>query len=138
MSPRPGLIAIDLDGTLLGADGVLTDRSVAAVRAAAAAGWYVVLAALLILSMVFAFRWLKAWRRDTYRRQAVRELAAIRAQGRTAARQLPLLMKRTALAAWPRQRVAVLSGAQWHAFLDSTAGTDRFGREAGALRDRVA
>lgn len=44
MSPRPGLIAIDLDGTLLGADGVLTERSVAAVRAAAAAGWYVVLA----------------------------------------------------------------------------------------------
>jgi Cof subfamily protein (haloacid dehalogenase superfamily) len=44
MSPRPGLIAIDLDGTLLGTDGVLTDRSVAAVRAVAAAGWYVVLA----------------------------------------------------------------------------------------------
>ena len=103
-----------------------------------APGWYVVLAALLILSMVFAFRWLKAWRRDTYRRQAVRELAAIRAQGRAAARQLPLLLKRTALAAWPRQRVAVLSGAQWHAFLDSTAGTDRFGREAGALLDRLA
>ena len=103
-----------------------------------APGWYVVLAALLILSVVFAFRWLKAWRRDTYRRQAVRELAAIRAQGRAAARQLPLLLKRTALAAWPRQRVAVLSGAQWHAFLDSTAGTDRFGREAGALLDRLA
>ncbi len=39
-----GLIAIDLDGTLLGEHGALSGRSAAAVRAAAAAGYHVVLA----------------------------------------------------------------------------------------------
>ena len=38
------LIATDLDGTLLGPDGSLSDRSVKALRAAREAGWYVVLA----------------------------------------------------------------------------------------------
>ncbi|MEL6893861.1 MAG: HAD hydrolase family protein [Actinomycetota bacterium] len=39
-----GLIAIDLDGTLLGPSGELSDRNAEAVHAAADAGWYVVLA----------------------------------------------------------------------------------------------
>jgi Cof subfamily protein (haloacid dehalogenase superfamily) len=38
------LIATDLDGTLLGPDGSLSDRNVKALRAAREAGWYVVLA----------------------------------------------------------------------------------------------
>ena len=103
-----------------------------------APGWYVVIAVLLLVAVIVAFRWLKAWRRDTYRRQALRELAAIRTQGKAAARQLPVLLKRTALAAWPRQRVAVLSGPEWHVFLDTAAGTDRFVNEAGALLDRLS
>jgi Cof subfamily protein (haloacid dehalogenase superfamily) len=38
------LIATDLDGTLLGADGTLSARNISALRAAKDAGWYVVLA----------------------------------------------------------------------------------------------
>lgn len=38
------LLATDLDGTLLGPDGVVSERNVAALRLARAAGWYVVLA----------------------------------------------------------------------------------------------
>ena len=38
------LLATDLDGTLLGPAGTISDRNVAALRAAREAGWYVVLA----------------------------------------------------------------------------------------------
>lgn len=38
------LLATDLDGTLLGADGTVSERSARALRMARAAGWYVVLA----------------------------------------------------------------------------------------------
>jgi Cof subfamily protein (haloacid dehalogenase superfamily) len=38
------LVATDLDGTLLGSNGILSDRNAAALRAARRAGWFVVLA----------------------------------------------------------------------------------------------
>jgi hydroxymethylpyrimidine pyrophosphatase-like HAD family hydrolase len=44
VSSRIRLVALDLDGTLLGADGRVTDRDLAAVRAAADRGVAVVLA----------------------------------------------------------------------------------------------
>ena len=42
--PPARLVAIDLDGTLLGPDGVLSERSADAIRAASEAGWIVTLA----------------------------------------------------------------------------------------------
>jgi Cof subfamily protein (haloacid dehalogenase superfamily) len=44
MSREFRALALDLDGTLLGADDAVSDRNRAAVAAAAAAGWHVVLA----------------------------------------------------------------------------------------------
>lgn len=103
-----------------------------------APGWYVVMAVLLVLLSWGLFRALKAWRQDTYRREAKRELAEIMAGGASSARQIPPLLKRAALAAWPRQDVAGLNGPAWHAFLDRTAATDRFCSGAGDVLDRLS
>ena len=103
-----------------------------------APGWYAILAVLLALLLWTSFRALKAWRRNTYRRQALRELGAIESRGPGAACEVPVLLKRAALSAWPRAGLAALSGAQWHDFLDETAPGCVFSGAAGALLDRVS
>ena len=42
------------------------------------------------------------------------------------AAELPALLKRTALARWPRSEVAALHGDAWLAWLDAAVGGDRF------------
>ena len=82
-----------------------------------APGW-IVLGVLLGAGLVTLAwrRWLR-WRDQRYRREALRELAAM--EDLTA---LPNLLKRAALSAWPRERVASLTGTAWHRFLDESAG----------------
>lgn len=104
-----------------------------------APGWYAVLAVLVVLLAWGAFRSLVWWRRNIYRRQALRELQAIRAEGASSAARIPPLLKRVALSAWPRPSVAHLSGREWHGFLDRTAAMDRFSDGGtGALLDSVS
>jgi Ca-activated chloride channel family protein len=47
------------------------------------------------------------------------------------AMQLSLLVRRTALAAFPRKQVAPLTGAAWLAFLDRTSDASEFSQGAG-------
>lgn len=100
-----------------------------------APGWYWVVGALLL-----ALAWLMGqaicrYRANAYRRAALTELARLRDDNLTA---LPALLKRTALAAFPRSRVAGLSGPAWWQFLDDSAGTTGFSDGAGLLLDRLA
>jgi len=104
-----------------------------------APGWYVLASVLVIVLTVLFVRLWNARNRNRYRRQALAELALIR-QDKTgdSMQRLPGLVKRAALAAWPREQVAPLSGSAWHRFLDASAGTDRFGAGAGVTLDRLA
>ena len=104
-----------------------------------APGWYLVGIALGIALLALAWRGWRKWKKNQYRRQALRELASIRANGDVdALGRIPALLKRTALSAWPRTLVASLSGPDWHQFLDRTAGTDDFGSGAGQVLDRLS
>jgi hypothetical protein len=78
--------------------------------------WYVLGAVLLLVLLWLAWRGWRAWRRNAYRRAALRALSE--AQGPA---DMAAILKRTALAAWPRARVASLAGADWAAFLRRTA-----------------
>ena len=67
-------------------------------------------------------------RRNRYRREALRTLAVIESQadhrpGKVAS-QIAALLKRTALAAYPRRRIAKLHGADWARFLCQSANDD--------------
>ena len=101
-----------------------------------APGWYVVIVIAAGALLVLLWNAWRHWRRNRYRGEALRELARI---GRTGdLRELPVLLKRAALSAWPRESVAGLAGADWHRFLDESANTDRFGSGAGEVLERLA
>lgn len=103
-----------------------------------APGWYAVAAVVFVLAVWAIVRFLSKWRANAYRREALRHCAAIQSSGDEQLRQLPTVLKRTALSAWPRKQVASLSGREWHVFLDRTASTNLFTDGAGALLDRLA
>ena len=104
-----------------------------------APGWYVLAAVVAVVLVVLFIRWQRNRLRNRYRVQALHELSLIRQDGSAEALQaLPALLKRTALAAWPRAEVAALSGPAWHHFLDDSAAMDRFCSGAGATLDWLA
>lgn len=100
-------------------------------------GW--VLIALMLIALALVVTWL-AWRRhekSRYRREALIELARIEAKLDDAATrasalaEIAPLIKRTALAAAPREHVAALSGSAWLAYLKTTHAS--FDDQNGAL-----
>lgn len=112
-------------------------------------GWLVVAVVLALLVAYVALRIVRHHRENAYRREALAELAALeRALLRSARSEadersitwsaLPELLKRTAIAATSRDRVASLSGQEWLRFLDSTLGGDSFARGTGQLLTRIA
>lgn len=95
-------------------------------------GW-AALAALLGILLLSAFlAWLRRYRRNVYRREALRLLDGIAADIRnpahreTGVHQLMELLKRTALAAWPRSDVASLTGQAWARRLNSRKADNTF------------
>jgi hypothetical protein len=100
-------------------------------------GWVIVALVLVMAAALIAWTMRRRYRRARYRRAALAELARIEADLHDATRRsdalaaIPALLKRTALAATSRERVAALSGADWLAFLQRTRG--RFDERSGRL-----
>jgi hypothetical protein len=91
-------------------------------------GW-AALGTLVVAVAVWALlRWRRHREANRYRRDALAELTRLEGRlgdeaGRAEAlAALPGLLKRVALAAWPRQDVAALSGAAWVTFLRRHGG----------------
>jgi hypothetical protein len=80
------------------------------------AGWWIVGAIALSALGFGLWRAWSGWRRNAYRRDA---LAALGAAGADTA-AIATILRRAALAAFPRREVAGLSGADWIAFLHAT------------------
>ncbi|GAB4514017.1 MAG: DUF4381 domain-containing protein [Roseibium sp.] len=92
-------------------------------------GWIWLGAVLLVVLVLAARYFLKRWRGNAYRRQALRELRA----GAGDVPSLAALVRRTALAAYPRSEIAGLHGRDWLTFLDRAYGGDEFSTGAGRL-----
>ena len=105
-------------------------------------GW-LLLGALAALGLVWVvWRFWRRWEASRFRRDALAELAELErnlepgsADG--SLRRLPGLVKRTALAVYPRERVAGLTGAAWLDFLDETSGSKEFSTGAGQLLKEI-
>ncbi|MBD9446416.1 DUF4381 domain-containing protein [Rhizobium sp. RHZ01] len=86
-------------------------------------GWLIVVLLLLSAILLWCALAYRRWRKNAYRREALKHLEAIEVAVRDAdkraraLRDLGELLKRTALAAWPRKDVAATSGLAWAAFL---------------------
>jgi hypothetical protein len=88
-------------------------------------GWYVVFGIVILLLVWMGWRAWAHWRHNRYRREALRELA----QADSSA--IPALLKRTALAVWPREKVASLSGDAWLQFLEAHGRKNSFSSGPG-------
>jgi len=112
----------------------------------AAITWWPPASGLVLLCILFllwatvaALLWWRNWQRNAYRRAALHDLTAIgdrmrSVQTRTLGiRELSVLLKRVALAAYPRAAVASLTGNKWIAFLDQHIGGDLFIKGPGQV-----
>ena len=99
-----------------------------------APGWFIVSAVLVMVLGWWLIRAIQQWQSNSYRREALVLLGKIDGSGA----ELPILIKRVALSAYPRERVASLTGEEWLAFLDQTGHTDAFTTGAGRWLARVA
>jgi len=104
-----------------------------------APGWWV-LAGLAVLVCLMVLGWLlRRRRRRAAARLALGELAALRAAYQRDAdparfaRGLSRLLRRFALARFPRGEVAGLAGQRWLGFLDAHGGAGRFREGPGRL-----
>lgn len=86
----------------------------------------------LVVLLLFAFvlwRLARHWRQNAYRRAALAELA----RSSPDSSSLALLVRRTALAAYPRSTVASLFGETWLTFLDKAYGGSGFSNGPGKV-----
>jgi len=92
-------------------------------------GWWIVLAWLLAVLTIVVWYGLLRRRRNRYRRAALAALKSIDSEPELGpfemAQRIALLLKRTALAAYPRSQVASLSGSEWAEFLIASTNEDR-------------
>ena len=97
--------------------------------------YVVLIGAILIL--VVAGIWLrKKWRYSLAKRRALKEIALIKNQSTKEAKNiviLSILLRRVALAYFPREEVAGLSGDAWLRFLDKTGKTTQFSQGIGGI-----
>jgi hypothetical protein len=94
--------------------------------------WIFSITALLALFLLFK-AW-KQWQRERYRKIACDELTyTAHIKGSAYAMRVSQILKWTALAAYPRKRVASLEGEEWLRFLDSTSEGLEFTQGVGQL-----
>jgi Domain of unknown function (DUF4381) len=97
----------------------------------------IAIAVFLAAAIAGVWWWLRHRRANRYRREALAELKRIEevreGMAQQSVSQLSLLVRRTALAAFPRNTVAPLAGEQWLAFLDRSFGGSEFSGDLGRL-----
>ena len=108
-----------------------------------AQGWYLI-AFLLIVTVTFlAFRIIKKRKANRYRIDALAKLSVLndkldQGDAENALRALPVLIKATALYAYPRKKIASLYGDEWIDFLNGTLSAPRFMSEDGVLLTQIS
>jgi Domain of unknown function (DUF4381) len=95
-------------------------------------GWYVVFGLIGLFLLWMLIHYLRRWFANRYRRESLRELALLPPE------QFSSLLKRTALTAWPREKVAALNGEAWINFLNTTVSGGLFDRSPGNRVEEAA
>jgi hypothetical protein len=103
-----------------------------------APGWWLVGGALLVALAWLAVRGLNALRLRRRRQQWLAAVVSLESEilrGGTpdALSQLSVLLRRIALARFPREEVAALTGRAWLEFLDASGGGGRFAHGPGQV-----
>lgn len=95
-----------------------------------APGWWMLLSILLYSALLFLFWKHRHWLRNRARYQALQQLALLKEQSSLnpveCLMTLSAILRRVALAYFPRRTVASLHGLAWLQFLDRTSHSDAF------------
>lgn len=101
------------------------------------AGWRILFAWLLAVLILTGWTLVMRRRQNRYRREALAVLKSIDHEAdldpAEMAQRIASLLKRTALAVYPRDQVAALSGSEWADFLAESANNDRQISEAAEM-----
>lgn len=107
-------------------------------------GWFILLGLVVLAAAWFIYRRHRYRKANEYRRWALAELEELaqtmgdnKSIGR-ALSELPVLVKRTALHCFPRQKIAFLSGQNWLSFLDASYKGTGFGQGPGRMLEEAA
>ena len=109
-----------------------------------ATGWYILSALLFIVLAWLGYQSLRRWFKNRYRRAALQELRSLADGMRngehrdSSLRQIPILLKRTALSIYPREQVASLAGKDWRRFLNSRLRNPSFAESVASTLDTVS
>lgn len=80
-------------------------------------GWPILGGLVFLGAMIAGYFWYRHYRRNHYRRDALKRLALVK---QDQALEIFVVLKRTAIHAFGRERVGTLSGTDWLKFLEST------------------
>lgn len=80
-----------------------------------APGWWFIFLLIVLTAAALFLRWFRQYRNNVYRRAALAELEA--AESAAAAAEI---LRRTALAAYPREDIVPLQGEAWFQWLETT------------------
>jgi hypothetical protein len=94
---------------------------------------WLLLVVVLALAGIAVFQWLAWRRRHVYRRAGITLLSTA-----ASVREVSVVLKRVALAAYPRERVASLVGAEWVEFLRGSGAAGGIDVLAAAAPDEAA
>lgn len=101
-----------------------------------ALGWYCVIVMVLAIIFLGCYQWLRIIRKNRLKKIVLKRLDELQNQQEICgniSEELSMLLKRSALATYPRQKVAGLHGDQWLQFLDETSMTTEFSQGPGRL-----
>lgn len=102
-----------------------------------AVGWYVLIFIFLATLLLGLYYWYKTYRKHRVKRLVLQRLQELETQqseyNQAISDELSMLLKRAALAKYPRHEVAGLYGEEWLGFLDTTAATKDFSQGCGRL-----
>ncbi len=109
-----------------------------------AIGWYFLSGLVLIVLAWLVYRLLQRWVNNRYRRAALRQLQLLAERIQSTQErdanlgQIPILLKRAALCAYPRRRVAFLTGKDWVDFLNSRVKNPLFTQSTAGTLTKIS
>ncbi len=106
-------------------------------------GWYILFGILFLLMIWFIYRFFRKRKQNRYRRIALVKLKGVsegldRGEDYVKIREIPELVKWTALQCYGRKQVARLSGDEWLTFLDNSFKSSGFKSGPGRLLPKLA
>ena len=96
--------------------------------------WYFLFILLLVIAVTLLFKWVKYYRKNTYRRIAIREINNILNNDFN---QLLIILRLTAIESYGRENVAGLYGIEWIEFLDSKVKNPLMRPFEGMIKDLI-